>query len=59
MYHHGKGNIATQRNKKWYSIYKEYVLCHKYISVELDELLGGYNNISYHMDWFIPNGVTF
>ena len=40
MIQHGEDNIATEQNKKWYSIYKNNICCHKYIFVKLDDFPG-------------------
>ena len=45
--------------KNWYSIYKEYVCCHKYLFIKLEEFFGGFNNTPWHVYWFIPSGIHF
>ena len=59
MIHHGEDNIATEQNKKWYSIYKNNICCHKYIFVKLDDFPGNLHKVPYYVDLFLNCGVPF
>ena len=52
MPHHGEGNIYTQQNQKWYTIYKEYFCCYQYLFMKLDKLFWDFNNVLYDLDCF-------
>ena len=51
--------VQIDKIKKLYFIYKEYVCCHKYLLMKLDEFLGYFTTIPCHMDWFLFSSLPF
>ena len=54
-----EGNIATQINQQWYSVYEEHFWYHKYVFMQIGEFLGVFLNVPCHVDWFIPTDILF
>ena len=59
MIHRGEDNLATDQNKEWYSIYKQYFWCHKYIFMKLYEFSGDLHRVPCRVYWFLTSGLLF
>jgi hypothetical protein len=57
--HRSEKNIATERDEERDLVHKKYVARHEDIFVKLQEVLGHFQEVPCHMDWFRSCGLAF